>query len=167
MKQCITFLSTLLILFCLHSSGNAQQSVVTQISDPGKLYSTFNLTDYKAQLEQQFGVSKAADIIKYGREESWPEGLNTFDKRMEETSQEALKKYKVRTVVALNSSQIIISINPSENSFMSGRYLLSGQTFYIIIGKEGLKNTSAPQLKELEATESDASSRVKKQLQSR
>lgn len=167
MKQCITFLSTLLLLLCLHSSGNAQQSVVTQISDPGKLYSTFNLKDYKAQLEQQFGVSKAAEMIRYGREETWPEGLNTFDKRMEDPSQEALKKYKVRTVVALNSNQIIISVNPSENSFMSSRYLLSGQTFYIVIGKEGLKNTTAPQLKEAASTESDATNRVKQLLKSK
>lgn len=164
MKQCITFL-TALLLFCVHSRVHAQTA--TQISDPGKIYSTFNLTNYKARLEQQFGYTKAAEMIKYGREEAWPEGLNTFDKRMEDPSQEALKKYKVRTVVALTGTQVIVSVSPSDNSYMSSRYLLGGQTFYIVIGKEGLKNASAPPLKEAVATESDATNRVNKLLQSR
>mgnify|MGYP003582790563 CR=1 FL=1 len=164
MKQCITFL-TALLLFCVHSQVHAQTA--TQISDPGKIYSTFNLSNYKARLEQQFGTTKAAEMIKYGREEAWPEGLNTFDKRMEDPSQEALKKYKVRTIVALTGTQVMVSVSPSDNSYMSSRYLLGGQTFYIVIGKEGLKNASAPPLKEAVATESDATNRVNKLLQSR
>lgn len=148
MNKYISIMATGMLCLGLSLTAAAQQkSVLTQISNPGRVFPSADLESYKPQLEQQFGTEKAAIILSRVTQKGWPEAINTIEERLEDRAQNTIKKFKVRTVAMINSNYCLVSVSPADNPGLDDAYYLpSGEPFYMLVGKDGIKNPVAPPL---------------------
>ncbi|RQO31056.1 hypothetical protein DBR32_10140 [Taibaiella sp. KBW10] len=153
-NQLIKIFTILVLAAGIPSLSQAQQkTVITQISNPGRIFPSCELEESRQQLQQQFGPEKADQIIRLVKASGWPAPLNNVSSRLEESSQQAIKKYKVRTMAIIDARYCLVSISAADNPGMDASYFLpSGQLFYMFVGSDGIKNPVAPPLVKKKAT---------------
>jgi hypothetical protein len=115
------------------------------ITDPGELFSTYELEDDAAgvaALNALPGLSaeEKADIYKYSTEANWPTGMATLESRQK--NRELIKKYNAYMLTSFTNSSnrkiSILEVPKSKNSSISGEMALD-HDIYIIITDMGIK----------------------------
>ena len=86
-------------------------------------------------------------MIDRSKQAGWPEAINTTSGRMEAGVDAILKKYKVRPVMTIRGAYCLVSVSAADNPGIDAKYFLSsGEPFYILVDKDGVKNPVAPAL---------------------
>lgn len=107
------------------------------ISDPGELHSTYNIGDSEAKTlqENMTKPDKVNEVIEYANESSWPKGLSDFNDRIQESTQELIKKFMAFKVAELGDKYLLWI--PAGKNKKSG--LPFSHDIYFVIGKSGVK----------------------------
>lgn len=109
----------------------------TEITDPGELYSTYDLSDSDIEsLRSQKVKSKLIDkIIAAHKETNWPAKLGSLDARMQNPEQ--MKAYVVYKVATVNDIIILVAPAKYNNTFPEGWSLT--QDIFFIVNQNALK----------------------------
>ena len=106
------------------------------ITDPGQLLAGYKFTADEIQdISDQLGSDGFEFINENCREESWPTGINSLDKRL--AAKDDIEKYTAY-LVAETGEISILEINPEDNNYMPFS-LQPETTFYFIIRSEGIE----------------------------
>ena len=109
--------------------------VVVTITDPGELYSTYELNDEEAAaLKKEFGEDLFKDITGKYNEGAWPSKFGDFDTRIE--NEETTKKYKVFLVKEFDGKNLLVV--PAKYNKGMGEGFAPDSDFYLVIGDKGL-----------------------------
>lgn len=100
------------------------------ISDMGEMYSTYNMSSSeKEELGRQLNnKALVEEIIRYSKENTWPDAVNTLDERI--SNRTAMMKYhfyKAGTV----GNKTIITIPKAKNGHMSASFIPTGPMYMI------------------------------------
>ncbi len=128
----------LFLIFSLgfRSVGQQEQPMVT-ILNPGDMYSTYTFgPEEKQSVITKMGESSFNAIDHACREDQWPSGISSLEKRNE--LREKMKEYNCHLVLNLGERSVI-SINPAENAHMPAE-MLGSQPFYIIFNTSALSS---------------------------
>lgn len=126
-------LALLLVSTSLFAQFKAKRSV--KISDPGQLYSSYNLSrEDENAIRKQVGDEGLSLIKSACHEEQWPKGIAAFDDRQK--AREKIKQYKA-FVVAQFSDKYILWIPAKKNKRMDDE-MKSPNDFFFIVGKKGV-----------------------------
>ena len=104
------------------------------ITDRGQLYSTFELKNHKSEIESFVG-SAYYDVLKYGNENNWPQGISTLTNRDKNNDQ--FMRYSVHAVARFGEKYYVLEVDPKENEHMPAD-MQSDKPFYFIIGADGI-----------------------------
>lgn len=122
--------------------GNNEEAIfedeypLVLIVDPGQLISGYTFSEEEANyIKELYGDEGYEFINNNCRENAWPEGMNSLEKRLE--AAEDIKLYIAFLVASIGDSSIL-EITPEENPHMPVA-LLPSNTFYIVIKNEGIE----------------------------
>jgi len=126
----------------IEAPGNNEESVFeddfpeVMIIDPGQLISGYEFSEKEiSYIKDLYGDEGYEFINTHCREDAWPEGINSLDKRLE--AAEDIKLYIAFQVTSIGDISIL-EITPEENPHMPIS-LQPSSTFYIIIKSEGIE----------------------------
>ena len=130
-KFCFAFFLVAFISSCnkgFYFDGEKAKEVI--ISDMGEMYSTYNMSSSeKEELGRQLNnKALVEEIIRYSKENTWPDAVNTLDERI--SNRTAMMKYhfyKVGTV----GNKTIITIPKAKNGHMSASFIPTGPMYMI------------------------------------
>lgn len=117
----------------------SNQARATKITDPGQLYSTYNLeTDESgvvALLKRDYGEAGAAEIFKRSQESGWPFGISDFNRRSE--YRDRFSEYTAYYIADVGSEKALLWIPMSKNTGVPSAMQGENDIFFIY-GKKGL-----------------------------
>ena len=112
------------------------------ISDPGELYSTYDLTAdaaARATIQAQTSAALLQDILIYSNERSWPSGIATLDGRI--ARREQIQDYRVYAIARFND-KVVLRVPAAENQHMPAN-MRPARDIYFIFGQGGIQASSA------------------------
>lgn len=135
----------LILLFMMPHSASAQKKYKTfgrkcaavSITDPGEMYSTYELSSEEQGDILKSGVSEdlMGDILGYDNEGSWPEAMTNLDSRLENAA--VIMKYKAFKVATWDSKCVLVI--PAKYNANMPQGFAPDHDFYMIINKIGIK----------------------------
>jgi hypothetical protein len=124
------------------SIGNNEESIFEDeypqvlIVDPGQLISGYTFSEEEVMyIKELYGDEGYEFINNNCREDAWPEGMNSLEKRLEAAAD--IKLFIAFLVASIGDSSIL-EITPEENPHVPAAFQPSG-TFYIVIKNEGIE----------------------------
>lgn len=125
-----------ILICCAATTAFSQKAKPIKIVDPGELYSTYDLQQTeKDEISKQVKSGEYEYILTHCNEDSWPEGINTLDERLENV--EAIKNYKAFKVAKLDAIYVV-KIPAKDNKKIKGD-MKPEHDFYFIIGEKGIE----------------------------
>lgn len=127
------------------STTTGQKVSKVTITDPGELFSTYNLEGDDEAVKainsiKGINASGKEDIYKYSQEENWPAGMATLDGRL--SNREEIKKYNAYLLTSFTTASgrkvNILEVPKEKNGHMKGEMALD-RTIYIVITDMGIK----------------------------
>jgi hypothetical protein len=108
--------------------GKKAQEV--KITDLGEMYSTYNLSQAeKTEITRQLNNKSLLDeIIRYTKENTWPDGVNTLDDRLANRS--IMQRYNFYKIASFGN-KTIVSIPAEKNQHMPAAYIPQGPMYII------------------------------------
>ena len=100
------------------------------VTDLGEMYSTYNMSDAE-QREVAAQLNNKAlldEIIRYSKETTWPDGVNTLDDRL--NSRTTMAKYNFYKVATFGA-RTIVSIPKEKNGHMPASFVPTGPMYII------------------------------------
>lgn len=100
------------------------------VTDLGEMYSTYNMSDAeRREVSAQLNNKALLDeIIRYSKEVTWPDGVNTLDDRL--NSRSTMAKYNFYKVATFGS-RTIVSIPKEKNGHMPASFVPTGPMYII------------------------------------
>lgn len=100
------------------------------VTDLGEMYSTYNMSDAeRREVSAQLNNKALLDeIIRYSKEVTWPDGVNTLDDRL--NSRSTMAKYNFYKVATFGS-RTIVSIPKEKNGHMPASFVPAGPMYMI------------------------------------
>ncbi len=100
------------------------------VSDLGEMYSTYNMSEAeRREVSAQLNNKALLDeIIRYSKENTWPDGVNTLDDRL--NSRTTMGKYNFYKVATFGS-RTIVSVPKEKNQHMPASFIPSGPMYMI------------------------------------
>jgi hypothetical protein len=124
-----------LLFFGISFTGLAQESKSLSITNPGELFSTYNIGEAeKTIIVKAVGIDKFNAINQACHESEWPTGISNLNSRGERLDQ--MKQYSIIMVTTLDD-KCIIEIRPEDNRSMP-KDMQSDKSFYFIMNASGL-----------------------------
>lgn len=125
------------------STGTGTQSnqggSPTKITDPGQLYSTYNLESDESGVAQwlrnTYGNAAAAEIMKRAVESGWPAGINNFSDRS--NYREGFRDYVAYYIADIGASKVLLWIPMNKNQHMPAA-CRGDNDIYMVYGRNGL-----------------------------
>ena len=113
---------------------DGKKAVQVKVTDLGEMYSTYNITEseqteVKRQLTDKGLMS---EIIRYSKENQWPDAVNTLDERLENRS--VMMKYNFYKVASFGN-KTIVAIPQEKNKHMPAAYIPQGPMYIIFASK--------------------------------
>ena len=107
------------------------------VTDLGEMYSTYNMSDAeRREVSAQLNNKALLDeIIRYSKETTWPDGVNTLDDRI--GSRTTMAKYNFYKVATFGN-RTIVSIPKEKNGHMPASFVPTGP-MYIIFASSVIK----------------------------
>lgn len=101
-----------------------------KITDLGEMYSTYNMSQAeKTEVSRQLNTKSLLDeIIRYTKENTWPDGVNTLDDRLANRS--IMQRYNFYKVASFGN-KTIVSIPAEKNQHMPAAYIPQGPMYII------------------------------------
>jgi hypothetical protein len=108
--------------------GKKAQAV--KITDMGEMYSTYNLSQAeKTEVSRQLNDKSLLDvIIRYTKEGTWPDAINTLDDRLE--NRKTMERYNFYKVASFGN-KTIVSAPAEKNQHMPAAYIPQGPMYII------------------------------------
>jgi hypothetical protein len=100
------------------------------VTDLGEMYSTYNMSDAE-QREVTAQLNNKAlldEIIRYSKETTWPDGVNTLDDRLNNRS--TMAKYNFYKVATFGN-RTIVSVPKDKNGHMPASFVPTGPMYII------------------------------------
>ena len=100
------------------------------VTDLGEMYSTYNMSDAeRREVSAQLNNKALLDeIIRYSKETTWPDGVNTLDDRL--NSRTTMAKYNFYKVATFGN-RTIVSIPKEKNGHMPASFVPTGPMYMI------------------------------------
>lgn len=100
------------------------------VTDLGEMYSTYNMSEAeRREVSSQLNNKALLDeIIRYSKENTWPDGVNTLDDRL--NSRTTMAKYNFYKVATFGS-RTIVSIPKEKNGHMPASFVPTGPMYMI------------------------------------
>lgn len=123
------------------TSGGTQsnQGRATKITDPGQLYSTYNLESDESGvanwLRNTYGNAAAAEILKRAVESGWPSAISTFSSRS--NYREGFRDYVAYHIADIGSDKVLLWIPMNKNGHMPAA-CRGEHDIYMVYGRSGL-----------------------------
>ncbi|RXK62361.1 hypothetical protein ESA94_04945 [Lacibacter luteus] len=113
---------------------DGKKAVQVKVTDLGEMYSTYNITEseqteVKRQLTDKGLMS---EIIRYSKENQWPDAVNTLDERLENRS--VMMKYNFYKVASFGN-KTIVAVPQEKNKHMPAAYIPQGPMYIIFASK--------------------------------
>lgn len=117
------FLFTVALAGCskgFYIDGKKANQVV--ITDLGEMYSTYNITETeKSEVSRQLNdKTLITEIVRYSKENQWPDAVNTLDERLENRA--VMMKYHFYKVASFGSKTIVV-VPQEKNKHMPAAYI--------------------------------------------
>ena len=108
--------------------GKKAQAV--KITDMGEMYSTYNLSQAeKTEVSRQLNDKSLLDgIIRYAKENTWPDAVNTLDDRL--ANRKIMERYNFYKVASFGN-KTIVSVPAEKNQHMPAAYIPQGPMYII------------------------------------
>lgn len=105
----------------------ARQVTVTNL---GEMYSTYNMSEAeRGEVSAQLNNKALLDeIIRYSKENTWPDGVNTLDDRL--NSRSTMAKYHFYKVATFGN-KTIVSVPKEKNGHMPASFVPTGPMYII------------------------------------
>lgn len=132
MKQVVVlFLVAVSFTACtkaFYIDGKKAQQV--KITDLGEIHSTYNLSKAeKAEVSGQLKDKSLIDeIVRYTKENTWPDAVNTLDDRL--ANRKTMERYNYYKVASFGN-KTIVSIPAEKNQHMPAAYIPQGPMYII------------------------------------
>lgn len=113
---------------------DGKKATPVKIVDLGEMYSTYNLTESdQAEVKRQLDdKALLSEIIRYSKENQWPDAVNTLDERLENRS--VMLKYNFYRVASFGN-KTIVSVPQDKNKHMPAAYIPQGPMYIIFASK--------------------------------
>jgi hypothetical protein len=119
--------------------ATGSQGRVTKITDPGDLYSTYNLEEDEsgvaAVLKQEYGEAGAAEIFKRAKESGWPYGISDFTRRSE--YRERFIEYTTYYIANVGADKALLWVPMNKNTGVPSAMQGENDIFFVY-AKKGL-----------------------------
>jgi USP8 interacting len=108
--------------------GKKAQAV--KITDLGEMYATYNLSQAeKTEVSRQLNEKSLLDvIIRYTKENTWPDAVNTLDDRL--ANRKTMERYNFYKVASFGN-KTIVSVPAEKNQHMPAAYIPQGPMYII------------------------------------
>lgn len=108
--------------------GKKAQAV--KITDMGEMYSTYNLSQAeKTEVSRQLNDKSLLDvIIRYTKEGTWPDAVNTLDDRL--ANRKTMERYNFYKLASFGN-KTIVSVPSEKNQHMLAAYIPQGPMYII------------------------------------
>jgi len=101
-----------------------------EVTDMGEMYSTYNMSEAeRREVSGQLSNKALMDeIVRYTKENTWPDAVNTLDDRLKNRS--TMTKYNFYKVATFGN-RTIVSIPKEKNQHMPASFVPSGPMYMI------------------------------------
>lgn len=137
MKSVYSFMMLVFLFAGLNSCTpkfffDGKKATPVTVTDLGEMYSTYNLS--KSEKEEILGQlnNKALldEIIRYSKESTWPDAVNSLDERIAvRTTMLKYHFYKVATF----GNKTIVSVPKEKNTHMPAGFIPTGPMYIIFV----------------------------------
>lgn len=109
---------------------DGKKATAVKITDMGEMYSTYNLSQAeKAEVSKQLNNKSMLDeIIRYAKEGTWPDGVNTLQERLD--SRKTMERYNFYKVASFGN-KTIVSVPAEKNQHMPAAFIPQGPMYMI------------------------------------
>lgn len=113
---------------------DGQKATEVRITDLGEMYSTYNITETeKTEIKQQLkDKNLILEIVRYSKENQWPDAVNTLDERLDNRS--VMMKYNFFKVASFGN-KTIVAVPQEKNKHMPAAYIPQGPMYIIFASK--------------------------------
>ncbi len=113
---------------------DGKKATEVRITDLGEMYSTYNITEAdKTEIKQQLKDKNLIDeIVRYSKENQWPDAVNTLDERLDNRS--VMMKYNFYKVASFGN-KTIVAIPQEKNKHMPAAYIPQAPMYIIFASK--------------------------------
>ncbi len=130
-KGIVLLLLTVSFIACtkgFYIDGKKAQSV--KITDLGEMYSTYNLSQAeKTEVSRQLNNKSLLDeILRYSKESTWPDAVNSLDDRL--SNRNTMQRYNYYKIASFGN-KTIVSIPAEKNQHMPAAYIPQGPMYII------------------------------------
>jgi hypothetical protein len=109
---------------------DGKKATTVKITDLGEMYSTYNLSQAeKTEVTRQLNNKSLLDeIVRYAKENTWPDGVNTLDDRL--ANRKIMERYNFYKVASFGN-KTIVSVPAEKNQHMPAAYIPQGPMYII------------------------------------
>lgn len=109
---------------------DGKKATAVKVTDLGEMYSTYNLSQAeKAEVSRQLNNKSLLDeIVRYAKENTWPDGINTLDDRL--ANRKIMERYNFYKVASFGN-KTIVSAPAEKNQHMPAAYIPQGPMYII------------------------------------
>ncbi len=111
---------------------DGKKTTQVTVTDLGEMYSTYNLTKSEKEeiLSQLNNKALLDEIIRYSKESTWPDAVNTLDERI--AGRTTMLKYHFYKV-AIFGNKTIVSVPKEKNTHMPAGFIPTGPMYIIFV----------------------------------
>jgi hypothetical protein len=109
---------------------DGKKATAVKVTDLGEMYSTYNLSQAeKTEVSRQLNNKSLLDeIVRYAKENTWPDGVNTLDDRL--ANRKIMERYNFYKVASFGN-KTIVSVPAEKNQHMPAAYIPQGPMYII------------------------------------
>ena len=109
---------------------DGKKATAVKVTDLGEMYSTYNLSQAeKTEVTRQLNNKSLLDeIVRYAKENTWPDGVNTLDDRL--ANRKIMERYNFYKVASFGN-KTIVSVPAEKNQHMPAAYIPQGPMYII------------------------------------
>lgn len=109
---------------------DGKKATAVKVTDLGEMYSTYNLSQAeKTEISRQLNNKSLLDeIVRYAKENTWPDGVNTLDDRL--ANRKIMERYNFYKVASCGN-KTIVSVPAEKNQHMPAAYIPQGPMYII------------------------------------
>ena len=109
---------------------DGKKATPVKVTDLGEMYSTYNLSQAeKTEVSRQLNNKSLLDeIVRYAKENTWPDAVNTLDDRL--ANRKIMERYNFYKVASFGN-KTIVSVPAEKNQHMPAAYIPQGPMYII------------------------------------
>ena len=112
---------------------DGKKATAVKVTDLGEMYSTYNLSEAeKTEVSRQLNNKSLLDeIVRYAKENTWPDAVNTLDDRL--SNRKTMERYNFYKVASFGN-KTIVNVPAEKNQHMPAAYIPQGPMYIIFAG---------------------------------